>query len=214
MARNGHLLGLVALATLAWGSGCGSAPAQGAASGEYLYSYCAACHGEAGEGSELVGAPAIAGLPGWYLEAQLHKFKDGARGAHADDKGGLKMRPMARTMRGDDDIKTVSAYVEAMPAAPRAASTLGGDAAKGQANYAVCATCHGADGAGNQAQNAPPLTHQQDWYLLTQLKHFKGGVRGANPKDSTGAVMRGMSNTLTDEAAMKDVIAHIQTLGK
>ena len=67
------------------------------------------------------------------------------------------------------------------------------------------------DGSGNPALGSPPLKHASDWYLLSQLKKFKGGVRGTNPMDTNGALMVGMAQTLVDEQAMKDVIAHIMT---
>ena len=49
------------------------------------------------------------------------------------------------------------------------------------------------NGEGNQALNGPPLAGMSDWYLLTPLQKFKAGVRGTNPKDPTGALMRPMS---------------------
>jgi cytochrome c553 len=90
----------------------------------------------------------------------------------------------------------------------------GGDAARGQALYAPCTACHGLDGSGNQALGSPPINHQNDWYMLTQLQHFKSGVRGTAPGDAQGALMRPMSMTLPDEQAIKDVIAFIMTLSK
>jgi cytochrome c553 len=39
-------------------------------------------------------------------------------------------------------------------------------------------------------------------------------VRGTNPADTSGALMRPMAQTLADEQAMKDVIAYIMTLKK
>ena len=35
-----------------------------------------------------------------------------------------------------------------------------GDPAKGKAAYAVCAACHGANGTGNKALNAPGIAGQ------------------------------------------------------
>jgi cytochrome c553 len=193
-------------------AGCGS-PQEPAARGEYLYNYCAQCHGDAGEGSTLVAAPPIAGMPQWYVESQLKKFRDGSRGAHAKDVEGLKMRPMARTLQNDADLSTVSAYVAKLPAPPHPKATLeGGNAANGKALFNTCIACHQADASGNQGLNAPPLKGHPDWYMLTQLKKFKSGVRGTNPKDLTGPAMRAIAMTLPDEQAMKDVIAHILTL--
>ena len=44
--------------------------------------------------------------------------------------------------------------------------------AVGQAQYAVCAACHGAQGEGNQMLNAPRLAGQGAWYIARQLDHF------------------------------------------
>ena len=82
----------------------------------------------------------------------------------------------------------------------------------GEQQYKLCASCHGADGNGMKAVSGPPLTISSDWYLLTQLKNFKNGLRGGDPaKDPTGATMKGMAAIL-DDKAMHDVIAYIQTL--
>ena len=70
-------------------------PSVGIARGEELFDTCAPCHGDMGEGNADIDAPAIAGLPQWYLEAQLESFKAGFRGKHVDDLPALRMRPMA-----------------------------------------------------------------------------------------------------------------------
>lgn len=195
--------------TLLGASGC--EPGRGEALGRIRYANCAPCHGDDGSGNRDVGAPAIAGLPSWYVEAQLHKFRDGGRGGHPDDVEGLKMRPMARTLLSQEEVKAVAAQVEKLPAAhPK--RTLAGDAARGKGLFAPCAACHGERATGTKEKGAPSLHGTGDWYLLAQLKKFKSGVRGAGPGDVTGAQMRPMAATLTDEQAMKDVIAYIQTL--
>lgn len=181
--------------------------------GNELYAACTSCHGTDGHGKADIAAPAIAGLPAWYVEAQLVKFRSGIRGAHPDDLEGLRMRPMSRQMMDEGEIKAVSAYVATLSPL-KAAATLGGDAAAGAAAYGTCTACHGPDGKGNEALKAPPLAGQYDWYLVSQLKKFKAGIRGTNPKDVTGGQMRPMSMTLADEQAMKNVVAHIATLAK
>jgi cytochrome c553 len=195
-------------------SGCRPDGAQKLASGRDLYGSCDACHGKDGAGSKAYGAPAIAGLPAWYVEAQLNKFRTGVRGAHPDDYEGLRMRPMSRQMKDLAEVKAVSEYVASMPKKNAAPSLEGADAVAGAGAYAVCLACHGADANGNQAVNSPPLAGQHDWYLLSQLKKFKAGHRGVDPRDVTGATMRPMSMTLADEQAMKNVVAHINTLAK
>lgn len=207
--KNLHL-GVVAAVLLA--SGCSTAPAAVEPDGGVLFANnCMPCHGATGTGTESIGAPSIAGLPQWYVEAQVGKFRDGRRGAHFDDIAGLRMRPMSRTLIDDREVAAVSSYVASLPAT-QPAITLDGDPEIGKAYFATCQACHGADGKGNQTLASPPLDHANDWYLLTQLKNFKAGVRGAEPRDVTGAQMRPMAMTLADEQAMKDVIAYIQTL--
>jgi len=87
-----------------------------------------------------------------------------------------------------------------------------GDAQKGQTLYAVCAACHGANGEGLVAMNAPGLSGQSDWYLASQLKYYKKGIRGSHQEDVLGQQMAAMSGTLADEAAIHDVVAYIKTL--
>jgi cytochrome c oxidase subunit 2 len=85
------------------------------------------------------------------------------------------------------------------------------DIAAGQAAYAICASCHGAEGEGNIALNSPKIAGQQAWYLERQLNYFKKGVRGG-PGDTNGAMMVGMANTLVDDAAVRNMSAYIATL--
>jgi cytochrome c oxidase subunit 2 len=152
-------------------------------------------------------------LSQWYLEAQLAKFKGGVRGAHPDDVAGMRMGPMSRTLFTEEDVRAVAAYVASLPAERPTSLLSGGDPEQGKVVFvAVCTQCHGPDAAGNPTLNVPPLNRASDWYLLTQLKKFKAGVRGANPADQYGALMRAMAATLADEQAMKDVLAYIGTL--
>lgn len=65
------------------------------AQGKQLFTFCAQCHGDAAEGKQNIGAPAIAGMPAWYVKDQLRKFSVGLRGKHFDDAEGMRMRPMS-----------------------------------------------------------------------------------------------------------------------
>jgi cytochrome c553 len=183
-------------------------------SGQELFASCTSCHGAKGEGNPTIAAPSIAGLPAWYVEAQLVKFRTGVRGAHPDDIEGLRMRPMSRQLQNEAEVKRVAEYVSTLPLAKPAKTLEGGDATAGAASYATCLACHGPNGAGNEALKAPPIAGQSDWYLFAQLKKFKAGIRGANPKDTSGGTMRPMAMTLADEQAMKNVIAHVSTLSR
>ena len=55
-----------------------------------LFQLCSACHGPQGHGNRELMAPAIAGLPEWYVVNQLKKFRNGGRGAHPADISGLR----------------------------------------------------------------------------------------------------------------------------
>ena len=87
-----------------------------------------------------------------------------------------------------------------------------GDAAKGKTFYATCLACHGANGEGNKALNAPRLAGQEEWYVVRQLKNFKDGIRGADSNDIYGQQMRPMAQILPDDQAIADVAAYIATL--
>ena len=88
--------------------------ARPVSSGHELYDSCKSCHKEAGQGDVTLAAPAIGGLPSWYVDAQLKKFRTGLRGAHPDDYEGLRMRPMSRQMANEQEVATVTAYVSGM----------------------------------------------------------------------------------------------------
>ena len=183
--------------------------------GEELYSLCVKCHKADGGGNSAVLAPAIAGMPSWYVEKQLQNFKSGIRGLHAKDTGGLRMYPMSKWLRTEADQEAVAAYVANMPATqPERELEEHGDAAKGAGYYAVCGACHGASGEGNQGMGAPALIGQSDWYLKKSIEKYKAAIRGSGKGDPFGAAMIGMVATLPDDNAILDVIAHIQSLEK
>ena len=180
--------------------------------GKSYFQVCVACHGPDGLGNQLLNAPAIAGLDVTYIETQLYNFKHSIRGADPRDLTGLQMRPMSMTLQDEEAIKSVAAYVATLKPKVPTDTFHDGDAAKGQATYALCLACHGPDAGGNALLKSPSLQYQSDWYMLRQLKKFKEGIRGSNPKDIGGMQMRPMSMTLVDEQAMKDVIAHIRSI--
>jgi cytochrome c oxidase subunit 2 len=180
--------------------------------GEKLYDLCQQCHGGAGGGSEMALAPAIGGLDAWYVESQLKVFRSGARGTHPHDVAGMRMHPMSRWLSSEEDVKAVAGYVSGLPITNPVPVINGGDVTKGKAYYATCAACHGEQGKGNQTMSSPPLRGQSDWYVLSSLRKYKAGIRGANPANTNAVLMRGMSNLLPDDQAMIDVVAFIATL--
>jgi len=202
---------LALLGGLALFSGGCAARLTGVARGQELWNGCAPCHGADASGNQSLAAPAIAGLPDWYLQRQLANFKAGIRAYHPDDFTGLHMRPMTLMLETPEDVAAVVSYVTTLTAVTPAA-TVTGDAAKGKVTYALCTACHQADGTGNQLLNSPPVKKLADWYVVAQLEKFKAGVRGTHPQDAFGQQMRAMSMTLADTQAMADVAAYINSL--
>lgn len=201
---------LLALAPLAAGAAEAGAAEPLVLAPESLR-YCVTCHGVELQGNRLVDAPRLAGLPRWYIERQLQAFRAGWRGTHAGDVNGMEMHPQA-TVLTDADVALAADYAASVPVRNPPPVTVVGDAARGQALYAPCAACHGAQGEGNQALSGPPLAGQSDWYLVTQLNSFRSGARGAAPGDSHGATMAAAVGLLTDDAAVNDLVAYVTTL--
>jgi cytochrome c553 len=86
----------------------------------------------------------------------------------------------------------------AAPAAPKAKPDL----VKGEASFAVCASCHGVDGnSGTPAY--PKLAQQHPEYLVKQLQEYKSGKRA-------NAIMVGFATALSDED-MKNIAFWVTT---
>ena len=193
-------------------SGCRLAAADATTRGRELFETCVPCHNADGSGNSEVGAPNIAGMKEWYVQAELKKFRSGGRGMHFSDVEGMRMRPMALSLASDDDVQAVARYVESLPPV-RHATSLQGDVHAGEERFrAVCSSCHGDNGQGIDDVKAPRLAGVDDWYLATELRKFKAGVRGNNPKDIEGRLMRPMARGLADEDAIRNVVAYIDTL--
>jgi len=211
------------------------APGSGeAVPAEDLYEVCAFCHGPQGQGSERLDAPALAGMEAWYVERQLHNFRNRVRGMHAEDLTGLQMSIVSGMARNDASIRALAEYIAGMEPGAGVETLNGepvttgrpyvwhsdyaeftspepGDADRGAQAYITCGVCHGPAGEGNEALAAPKLTDIQDWYQARQLRYFKDGIRGRGAGDIYGAQMAAMSMTLTDQT-IADLLAYIDTL--
>ena len=181
-----------------------------AGKGKALYAVCVACHGANGEGNKDVGGPRLAGRADWELARQIENFKSGARAYDPKDTFGAQMKAIAPTLANAQAVDDVVAYIGTLKA-PKPPTTVTGNATAGATAYAICAACHGPAGEGMQAQNAPKLSGQHDWYIVRQLQNFKTRVRGAGPGDTFGTTMAPMALTLADDAAIANVAAYIAT---
>lgn len=172
--------------------------------------YCSTCHGVQLMGNPILEAPRLSGMAAWYVEQQMRSFKDGWRGTHDTDLAGRDMQPMAAAL-SDKQIRQVAEYVSQTRSGPPE-MTLAGDVAKGRTLYASCGACHGQYGEGVESLHSPALTGVNDWYLVTQMQHFRDGSRGSHPEDRYGQRMRAPAQLLTDDSAITDVVSYISTL--
>ena len=83
---------------------------------------------------------------------------------------------------------------------------------KGKALYQQCAACHGQNGEGNEAINAPALAGQFDWYLTRQISNFANDIRGTHEKDVYGMQMLAMAKQLDPKNDVPQLSAYIQSL--
>lgn len=206
--------------------------------GEELFVACGFCHGAQGQGGPALDAPALAGMEAWYVERQLHAFRDRQRGMHPEDVPGLQMSIVSGMARNDSTIKNLAAYIEAMPTdgppekardgsiagterpfiwrskyakltPPKPANVTAG----GAIYKATCLVCHGPNAEGNQALGAPKLTLTPAWYQHRQLQYYRDGLRGVNTSNVYDLQMAAFGKLLTDDQQIADVVAYIKSIG-
>ena len=205
--------------------------------GAELWDVCSFCHGVQGQGGPALDAPALAGMEAWYVERQLHNFRNRIRGTHYEDVPGVQMSIVSGSVRNQATIENIAAYIESMePGAPPELTNQGEVAGTARpfiwrSEYAdlihpdepniengktiylgTCAACHGFNAEGSQALGSPRLTDQADWYMERQLQYFRDGIRGADSADTFGMQMALFSKLLADEQAIADVVAYIKSL--
>ena len=86
------------------------------------------------------------------------------------------------------------------------------DLENGKTKFTVCLACHQPSGEGSQGIGAPRIAGQNPWYIRRQIGNFKAGIRGVDPKDTFGNVMRPMAPTLITDQDVEDVIGYLGTL--
>ncbi len=79
---------------------------------ELFYERCMECHRYNASGEMTFGSPPLVGRQGWYLLAQLKKFKNLHRGASKGDEKGAKMVDTATKFIEDEQaMKNVVGYI-------------------------------------------------------------------------------------------------------
>ena len=82
---------------------------------------------------------------------------------------------------------------------------------QGKTTYQTCSACHGEQGQGNSALNAPALAGQFDWYLQTQIEHFASDLRANDPRDTHGKMMVPFAKQLSDPEQTKQLLSYINS---
>ncbi|MEO1229388.1 MAG: c-type cytochrome [Myxococcota bacterium] len=186
----------------------GSAPASAEPpSSQQLYGrHCESCHGPRGAGSEALKAPALAGLDASYLSRQLHDFASGRRS--------IEGIPLARAMVAlletlpAGDIDRIAAHAAQLPPV-HLEQTLPSTGFRGRGLYSGCSSCHGSQGSGTPELGAPRIAGQHAWYLRAQLRRFRSGQRGADPKDTRGQQMRTMALAIASDEDLEVLVNYV-----
>lgn len=175
--------------------------------GKALFTTCAGCHGNSGEGRAEMFAPALAGQDPAYLIRQLRLFRAGERGK-PEDRHGFQMHGRGMALPGDRGVRDVVSYIATLPV-PRPADAAARPDPKAAALYETCAACHGARGEGNPDVGAPRLAGLSRAYIATQLGNFRSGLRGSDPNDAPAAAMAATAKQLPNDAAVAAVAAYV-----
>ena len=145
---------------------------------EVFRDQCMACHLQTGLDIEAMNAPSIAGLPRWYVTDQLRKFRSDQRGFHNADVAGKLMQANAIVL-DERTIAFVGRHIENLPSNAERKTVATQEIVGSENLYKNhCSSCHNEEATGNRSLRAPPLTSQQDWYLLKQIENFQTGKRG------------------------------------
>lgn len=133
--------------------------------GSRLYAnHCAMCHGSDARGAK--GFPNLTDADwqwGGSPDEILASILNGRQAA---------MPPLEAVLGGPVGVTEVSAYVQSLSGM----KTDPALAAAGQARFAVCAACHGAEGKGNPALGAPNLT-DDIWLYASDFDTIGTGIR-------------------------------------
>jgi cytochrome c oxidase subunit 2 len=82
----------------------------------------------------------------------------------------------------------------------------------GEDLFQVCSFCHGTQGQGGPALDAPALAGMEAWYVERQLQNFRNRVRGTHYDDVPGVQMSIVSGMVRNQATIENVAAYIESM--
>jgi cytochrome c553 len=78
--------------------------------------------------------------------------------------------------------------------------------------YGGCVQCHGENGEGNPAVEAPSIAGLPLWYVKRQLRGFQNSYRGWHPEDLAGKRMQPMARALDTDEKLDLVAAYVASM--
>lgn len=163
-----------------------------AEAGKAASATCAACHGPTGIAA-VKTYPNLAGQGAPYLLKQLMEFKSGAR-------ENAVMLGMVAAL-DETTMANLAAYYASQEPAQGVSEPdnleLGRDIYRGgisSVGIPACMSCHGPDGAGNDAAKFPRVNAQNAEYTVTALQGFRSGARA----NDMNKMMRSVAHRLSD----------------
>jgi len=139
--------------------------------GHELSQTCLGCHGAPGlrNPGPVYSIPMLGGQSAEYIITALKAYKNKTR-PHAT------MQAQSASL-SDQDMQDIAAYFSQINGTSRDVVVNKQKAAAGKELTAVCATCHGTDGATTTSAEFPKLAGQYESYLIHALKEYRSGDR-------------------------------------
>ena len=135
------------------------------------FAHCASCHLHDGSGRPDGSIPRLTGQRRSVLENKLYRLRAGILRMPVMD-------PFARTLV-PSEIAQIAEYLSDLPAAAAPSDATEEERAHGASLYAEhCASCHGANGEGQDGLFASRLCGQYAGYLNRRLAEVAAGTRG------------------------------------
>ncbi len=194
--------------------------------GKDINEVCAGCHGEFGQGGKEGEYPRLAGLPAAYIARQLDRFRDRRRANLA------MVESVDHRQLPDADVLDISAYLasieipsklppvdetapgfnayERLLASKRVVQIpqVEGEVEAGRKLYRrECASCHGAQGQGDQKDAVPFLAGQYTNYLWRQVDKYIAKGRIHDPTAPEEEILASFS-----KEELRDIFAYLSTL--
>jgi len=164
-------------------------------SGRLLYSRCAVCHRDEGQGRADGTFPQLAGQHRSVLIKQLVDIRDGRRSNPV-------MAPYAEALIDAQEIADVTRFISTLPV-PRSDVTREPIDDSGRRLFERdCAVCHGLGAEGDAERFVPNLAGQHTAYLLRQVRAIAAARRGNAHPEMTHRLAR------YSDADLQSVVAY------